>query len=303
MISGLLFLSLLQTCLIHAQENRNCEKALFGKTNSHRSNKWHERSGSSTLLADIAILPVGSIENHGPHLPVGTDLILAETFVNEATIDLENTIVLPASPFGASFEHANKQGTLPIDDTILNGLWDNLLSALSRQGYQKVLIVNAHGGQTANVEIAAREARFQHNILVVSFNIQAAMAEAWRDVKKEDDFRNDDDELDYGIHGGLIETSVMLHINPNLVDVDKLSHFRPRWNRNMRMLKPHSAIVSYGWRSEDLCAEGALGDASKASIEKGKKIFDKTCGMLRVLIAEVLDAGEGILDVQDVSKR
>lgn len=236
--------------------------------------------------AKLAIFPLGSLENHGPHLPLGTDLLLAEALSTHAASDLHGVAVLPSSPFGASFEHANWPGSIPIHDQNLNGLWDDVIVALVKNGIQKILLVNAHGGQTPNVEIVARTARFRYNALVVSFNVQAVLTQAWKNAEKRTQVLKT--ESVYGIHGGLIETAVMMHLFPEVVRGEKIAHFKPRHLFGEMPLQPHGEQVSFGWRSEDLSESGALGDAASASAELGKDVFSESVSALRSLIVQVL---------------
>lgn len=256
------------------------------------SQQWYHLNGEATRSFTTAILPLGAIEYHGPHLPLGTDALLADRFVTEASNDWSDVAVLPPVYYGASFEHANFPGTIAVEDAHFNGLIGNILSALAKSGIKKVILVNAHGGQTPNVDIAARTARFHHNILAVTFNVQAMMSRAL--AKFEPGL---EEEIQYGIHGGLIETSVMLHWFPNLVHRHAFKHFKSRWMSQSSILQPHDAVVSYGWCSEDLSSTGALGDASTATGKRGRAIIEHTTSALRSLIQEVHRA-----DVDDVLK-
>lgn len=257
---------------------------------------WKNIPTTEIAAIKVAVFPVGSIEGHGPHLPLGTDLLLAEAITMNATTGLPGIAVLPASPFGASFEHSTFPGTIPVQDSHLNGLWDDVLLGITQSGVSKIVVVNAHGGQTSNVDLAVRKRRFQDNKLVVSFNIQAMMAQAWGSIAEEANFSGE--ESVYGIHGGLIETSVMLHIFPSLVKLSKMEKFAPRWDVNAENLRPHDSVVAYGWQSEDLSEFGAVGDATQATAEIGCAIFERTTTKLRALLTDLLHKNvERILNV------
>lgn len=251
-----------------------------------QSPAWETLHSNDIEHVSLALFPLGSIENHGPHLPLGTDLLLAEALTIHASKGLNNVTMLPPSPFGASIEHGNLPGTIPIHDNHLNGLWDDVLSALVKADVHKILLVNGHGGQTPNVEIAIREGRFRYNALIVSFNAQAMLLQAWQKVEKNKD--KFDKESVYGIHGGLIETAVMIYLYPNLVKQERASHFKPVYPYQDGPLQPHGAGISFGWRSEDLSNFGALGDASAADVKLGEAIFNETVRLLRQLIAQIL---------------
>lgn len=260
---------------------------------------WMNLHTSDVSNVKVAVFPLGSIENHGPHLPFGTDLLLAEAIVKHAVSDLKGVAILPSSPFGASFEHEHLEGTIPVHDTTLNGLWDDVLSGLVSSGLRKIVLVNTHGGQTQNVEIAIRKSRFRHNVLVVSFNAQAMLSKAWKNVETRT--RQLETESVYGIHGGLIETAVMLYLFPNLVRTGELRHFQPRRTFHHHILEPHGDIISFGWRSEDLSKFGALGDATSANADLGSAIFNETVTILRKLVSELLDTqSEAVLHLPAV---
>lgn len=251
-----------------------------------RRQLWTNLHPSDISTMSVAVFPVGSIEHHGPHLPFGTDLLLAESVVKHAVAEMQGVAVLPVTPFGASFEHNNLAGTIPVQDGTLNGLWDDVLTGLIRSGLRKIVIVNAHGGQTQNVEIAIRRSRFRHEALVVSFNVQAMLTKAWKKVETR--HRQLQTESVYGIHGGLIETAVMIYLFPDLVKTSEAEDFRPK-RTYYHLLQPHGDVVSFGWRSEDLSKSGALGDAKSANADIGAKIFDETVTELRKLVLELLE--------------
>ncbi|KAI0565613.1 Creatinine amidohydrolase [Gracilaria domingensis] len=247
-------------------------------------NQWEYLSSPEISGLQMAILPLGSIESHGPHLPLGTDAILASELASKAAEGLTDIAILPLSYFGASFEHLGFPGTIGIRDDILNSYWGDITTSIVRAGLKKVLLVNGHGGQTSNVQIVIRNARFEHNVLAVSFNVQAMLAKAYGELVEVD---LSSDEVLKGIHGGLIETSVMLHLHPELVQVDKLRDFRPKTISHIH-LEPYGAIVSYGWRMEDLCAEGAVGNARGSSAELGSRIFSRSVLELRGVMEDML---------------
>lgn len=251
-----------------------------------RPQLWSHLHPSALAETTLSVFPVGSIENHGPHLPFGTDLLLAEAITRNAVQGIDGVSVLPATPFGASFEHANLPGTIPIQDDTLNAFWGDVIAGLVASGSKKIIIVNAHGGQTQNVEVAIRHARFRHNSFVVSFNAQRMLALAWRRVETQKEKYHE--EMPYGIHGGFVETAVMMHLFPDLVKTSERKNFRRR--REFKgVLRPHGDIVSFGWRSEDISTSGALGDAANASADIGGKIFDETVRELRALVSELVD--------------
>lgn len=253
---------------------------------------WTHLHPSTLSNVKVSVFPVGSIENHGPHLPFGTDLLLAEAIAHRAVKDIAGVNVLPATPFGASFEHANMPGTIPVHDTALNAVWADIIAGIVASGVRKIILVNAHGGQTQNAELTIRKARFQHNSLVVSFNAQKMLSIAWNRVETCKEKLQE--EGPYGIHGGFVETAVMMHLFPQLVKIKERKNFRRR-RHFQSALQPHGDVVSFGWRSEDISNDGALGDAASANAEVGSQILNETVQELRALVVELVDT-----DLKDV---
>lgn len=259
-------------------------QALLGATTSWTSLEWGSLTGEQIVAIKSVIFPLGSIEHHGPHLPLGTDLLLAHAISMHASSGISNIAVLPVSPFGASFEHSSLTGTLAIQDFTLNAMWEDIMTSLQRSGIRSIICINAHGGQTPNVEMLIRSARFRHNISAVAINLQQMMFEEYHSF----DPSGADAEKDRGgIHGGLIETSVMLHLHSDLVQTDKISNFRKNWRKSPAGMEPHGSAVSYGWKSEDLFHNGAVGDASGSSAETGKKIVVAVSNRIRQIVLEL----------------
>lgn len=258
--------------------------------------RWAMRRSTEFDKVTVAVLPLGSVEQHGPHLPVGTDLLLADAFATAIATHFDKGVaVLPASPFGASFEHASFPGTLAVPDDALQMLWGSLIASIAATGTRSVVLLNAHGGQTPNALIAARRARFELNprVLAIVVNLQAMIHNSKEIVLNETRWTEEDWEWEsaHGIHGGLVETSLMLYLHPESVDMASAMRFSPKASAYGKHLEPYGNTISYGWRAQDLFPKGASGDTTRATALIGRRIYHSVCQELRRILEEAIHTG------------
>ena len=232
----------------------------------------------------VAILPTAAIEQHGPHLPVSTDAeINAGILARTAALlpaDLP-VLALPMQAIGLSVEHIRFPGTLTGNPETLLAFWTEIGRSVARAGVKKLLFLNSHGGQPQILDLAARKLRGECGLF--------AVACSWGRLGLPDGLI-DAKERKHGIHGGTVETSLMLRLRPDLVRMDKLENFRSAWLDHpgrFDILEPEGA-VGFGWETQDINARGALGDATRASAEIGEAILAHTAGRLAALIAEMV---------------
>ncbi|CAN7297344.1 creatininase family protein [Phyllobacterium sp. LjRoot231] len=222
-----------------------------------------------TKRATIALLPLGAHEQHGPHLPYETDTLIVTALVNRLKSTLPQALsveFLPAEPVGYSIEHMDIAGTrtLSFDEAVYR--WINIGEGVSRQGISKFVILNAHGGNAPLMTIVATELRVRCNML--------AVATSWTRFGLPDGIISPEDKA-LDIHGGFIETSVMLALHPELVDMTKARNFGSNQGhyaetyRHLRAYGPHA----FGWKMTDLNKEGVAGNAARATGETGEKIL------------------------------
>src|SRR5882757_9107059 len=186
---------------------------------------WTDIRWPEVLAADaarwIAVLPLAATEQHGPHLPLGTDVLIGEAYLARVRELLPATIpatFLPQQPVGISTEHIDYPGTLTLPTDVALKTWMALGESVARAGVKKLVIVTSHGGNSAAMTLVAQDLRAQHGMLVVTtswsrFGVPDGLFPA--------------DELRHGIHGGAVETSIMLARYKQHVRIDKIADFRP----------------------------------------------------------------------------
>lgn len=232
----------------------------------------------------LAVLPLGATEQHGPHLPLETDLIIAEGIAERMSQELPSDLpvtFLPAEPVGYSPEHLDYPGTqsLGYDEAIKR--WSAIGEKLYRQGFSRLMLLNAHGGNSPLLNIVATELRMRFSMLCV--------ATSWTRFVVPDDLI-DSDEKAFGIHGGDIETSVMLALASDSVNMSKAVNFdsiqRDFHNKYkyLRAYGPHAM----GWKIQDLNPAGVVGNAKAATREKGELLLANSVRGLCELAKEML---------------
>ncbi|MXN65269.1 creatininase family protein [Stappia sp. GBMRC 2046] len=235
---------------------------------------WHEMTTFDFAESDtsdwIAILPVAAIEQHGPHLPVFTDTCIAEGQIARVLELLPEDIpatFLPVQAVGKSNEHISSPGTLTLSWDTVTKAWEEIGDSVARAGIRKFVLINSHGGNVPIIDIVARELRVKYDML--------AVATAWSRFGQPDGVFPAE-EFTYGIHGGDIETSIMLHLRPDLVKMDRAEDFasaQQDFLKEFKYLRGHGA-QQFGWKAQDLNAKGVVGNALAATPEKGKASLD-----------------------------
>lgn len=231
----------------------------------------------------VALLPVGAIEQHGPHLPVSTDATIAEELCLRAARLVPQEVpllVLPTQDIGKSTEHLQFRGTLTHTAENLLQSWLEIGDSVARSGVKKLVFFNAHGGQPQIMEICCRELRIRHKMLTVG-------CAGWSFGAPVTDVPPD--ERRHGIHAGQVETSIMLYLRPELVKMEKAKNFSGLLARMETDYKYLRVIGStyMGWVSNDLHPAGCSGDASKATAAIGEAYVTHYSKCLSELLKEV----------------
>lgn len=251
------------------------------------SRYWADHTSESIAAMDrervVALLPLAATEQHGPHLPLSTDTLIAEGLVRATVARLPEALpllVLPTVSVGKSNEHARYPGTLTLSLATLMSLWGEIAAGVVASGIKRLVLFNSHGGQANAMDIAVRDLRERHGILTVAVSWGALGLPAGL---------FDEHEVRHGIHGGAIETSLVLALAPQLVRTERLQRFGSltetleRENQYLS-ITPRGKI---GWQTQDLSPLGACGDASAASAAKGVALIEHTSARLAELLAEV----------------
>ncbi len=228
---------------------------------SYSSIDLEEVAGSSLVLQ-----PIGSIEQHGPHLPLVTDSLIAQEVALQAIRETPTaSILLPIISYGLSSEHLHASGTISLSPTTLLAVLDDLGASLARAGVEKLVFLNGHGGNSALLRVASRELRVRYGLMTFLVHPHLPVDQV--------SVVSNDREGGFAIHGGVAETSMMLYLKPDLVHIDRLERSIPDW------LSRYSKIgfggpVTFGWTAADLSSNGVIGDPTSASPEAGKRSFE-----------------------------
>jgi len=230
----------------------------------------------------VVVGALGAVEQHGPHLPLGTDTMIAEALLDAALARLApglDVIVLPPLTIGASNEHKSFPGTLGFDAVTVARMLETIGADVARAGGRRLVWVNGHGGNCAIMDIAALALRRRFGMLAVKCTYTLLGLPPGGDVA----------ELARGFHGGWLETALMLHLAPERVRTDSLADFSAAniaaTNPDPTLLGPEGP-ASFAWLSEDLNPAGAIGNAAAATPEQGARLVAFYAERIATVLAE-----------------
>lgn len=231
----------------------------------------------------IVVLPLGATEQHGPHLPMETDSLIAQGLVDRLKETLPRRLkvcFLPVEQVGYSPEHLDYKGSRSLDFDDAINRWIGIGAHLSSMGIRKLILLNTHGGNSPLMTIVATELRVRFDMLCV--------ATSWTRFEKPKGLLTKQDAL-LDIHGGFIETSVMLALNPDLVDMKRAKDFasdQSKFEKRFQHLRAYGKHA-FGWKMQDLNPVGVVGNSKRASAKVGDKLLTQALVGLVELIEDV----------------
>ncbi len=245
---------------------------------------WQDIAGAEgATVRWIAVLPLAAVEQHGPHLPLGVDTYIAEAYLARVQTllpaDLPVTF-LPVQRIGVSAEHLSFPGTLTHSAATAMAAWTELGESLARAGVRKLLLVTSHGGNVAVMESVARDLRTRLGMLAVTVG--------WHRFGYPDGAFSAE-EKKHGIHGGDIETSLMLAGKPETVRMEHAPNATPATVAMAGEFKWLGAYrpAGFAWMTQDLNTTGAVGNATLATAAKGETALDHGAKAFVELLQEI----------------
>lgn len=242
----------------------------------------------SELLTERSILvqPLGAIEQHGPHLPLSTDSVVATAVAEAAVAQVGEALdiwLLPTLEYTKSNEHAWSAGTVWLSATTLLAVLDDLGRCIATTPAKRLVFLNGHGGNSALLNVANRELRLAHGLMTFLTH---------PGVPADQGGTSPADEMGMGVHGGTEETSIMLHLAPELVDMSKAARRVPEAIAENQYVK-FGGRVSFGWMSNDFFPDGYIGDPTTATAELGKTLFEGSVRGFCEALREIRDFNYG----------
>ncbi|MGI9622876.1 MAG: creatininase family protein [Acidimicrobiales bacterium] len=232
--------------------------------------------------SSILLLPVGAIEQHGPHLSLSVDTVIAEETATAVVAECGESLdvwQLPTMSVSKSNEHAWSPGTLWLSPSTMMSVLHDLGRSVASTGAERLVLLNGHGGNTTHLGTALRELRLEFGLK--TFLMHPSLPPAYGGSSTEE-------ELGMGIHGGRNETSVFMHLRPELVDLAKTERRVPEALAENTHVK-FGGSVSFGWLSNDFHPDGYIGDPTGANPELGKSLFEGAVATLSEAMEEVRD--------------
>ena len=215
----------------------------------------------------IIVQPLGAIEQHGPHLPLCTDAVVATAVAEAAVAEVGDDLdvwLLPTLQYTKSNEHAWSPGTIWLSATTLLAVLDDIGRCIATTPARRLVFLNGHGGNSSLLGVAVRELRLRHGLTTFLAHPRMPVDQGGTSSPVG--------ELGMGVHGGTNETSVMLHLAPQLTNLSQAQPRVPERIASNRYVR-FGGSVSFGWLSNDFHPDGYIGDPTAATAELGAELF------------------------------
>ncbi len=229
---------------------------------------WPQIAAMPDKANTLIIQPIGAVEQHGPHLPLVVDVAIATAVVGKALHKLDKAVsayALPSLCYGKSNEHETFPGTVTLSASTLMAMLTEIAQSIYRTGFRKLVLVNAHGGQPQVLEIVARDLRSQYS------DFEIFPLSVWGVPHRAAELVGAD-EYNKGIHAGDVETSVMMSLLPDQVNMAEAVREFPIDFAPGSLLSLEGRLPT-AWTMADLSKSGVVGDATVATAEKGEAIL------------------------------
>ncbi len=232
--------------------------------------------------AAAVILPIASIEQHGPHLPLVSDSLQCEELLARALVEIDSSTqlwVLPPLRYGKSTEHRRFPGTMTLSAATLAAVVREIAQSVASAGFRRLILANGHGGNPPVLDHVARDIREETGLIVFPLTV----------FRLGFDYETLGDQEDHwGTHAGTWETSLMLSLAPGLVHEDRMEGLSryPRYGQDIEHLSLRGE-VTYAWLAEDISNSGNMGDPAKASVAIGDRIRDAIVSKLAAVLREM----------------
>jgi creatinine amidohydrolase/Fe(II)-dependent formamide hydrolase-like protein len=231
----------------------------------------------------VVVLPLASIEQHGPHLPLYTDSIIVQEVLGRTLARLPDDLpvwVLPLLPYGKSNEHAGFAGTLTLRSETLIQVLKEIGDSVAHSGFRRFAILNGHGGNTEIVDFVIRDIRERTGLLVFALHLFLRVATPAAGLTKAEQI--------YGIHAGDVETSMLLRCQPDLVKQELAPSSLPEHLQSLKY-PPFMGPLTFAWLTQDITETGVLGDATVADPAKGERFLSDAATQIADMLREIAD--------------
>lgn len=253
-----------------------------------RAAELQNPKNAALIAKTLLVLPLGACEQHGPHLPLATDAMIADGIIQAALENMphsEPILIFPTQTIGFSAEHLNYAGTISHAPQTQLTVLEEIGAGLSKAGFRRILFFNAHGGNAASIDIAARQYRAKFKMMAWHCN--------WFNLPFSADIQQlfSAHEWRFGVHAGEIETSLMLHFAPQTVNMAAAGHFQSRAQERVARfpISGNGKTAKLGWAIEDYNGCGAAGCAAAADAVRGAKLAAEAGRTLAQLMRELID--------------